>query len=107
MLKSGPIIYLPDVHRRLADWVKKGGVLIYCGRDNEPFQSIMEWWNTNGMHCNVPSMHLFGLLGIHPDSSNGQSFKVTVYVLRQNLKEVVMGAGGALKPPGIDEDSSK
>lgn len=87
-----------DVHRHLADWVKKGGVLIYCGRDDDPFQSVMEWWNTNGMHYKVPSTHLFGLLGIHPDTGNGRPFKVgkgAVYVLRQNPKEFVMESGGA------------
>ena len=30
-----------EQHTYLAEWVKKGGVLIYCARDNDPFQSVM------------------------------------------------------------------
>jgi len=33
----------PEAHKHIADWVRKGGVLVYCGRDNDPFQSIQEW----------------------------------------------------------------
>ena len=81
-----------EVHTELANWVKKGGVLIYCGRDDDPYQSVMEWWDTNGNKFTAPSQHLFKLLGINP-TKNNQHFKVgkgAVYVLRQNPKEFVM-----------------
>ena len=35
-------------HDYIAKWVKNGGVLMYCGRDEDDFQSVQEWWNTNG-----------------------------------------------------------
>jgi hypothetical protein len=54
----------PAVHRYLADWVNKGGVLIYCGRDDDPYQKVMEWWNTKGNTFAAPSDHLFSLLHI-------------------------------------------
>lgn len=97
----------PEVHKALADWVRKGGVLIYCGRDDDPYQSVMEWWDTHGNHFTAPSQHLFKLLGIRPGGSTGSSaaapvaapqrFTVgrgTVYVIRQDPKEFVLQPGG-------------
>jgi hypothetical protein len=84
------------VHRQLADWVRQGGVLIYCGRDIDPYQSVMEWWNTKGMTYKAPSEHLFKLLGIDPTSGR-QRFPVgkgAVYIIRQDPKEFVMQTGG-------------
>ena len=54
----------PEAHRQLAAWVREGGRLIYCGRDNDPFQSVQEWWNTAGNAYAAPSDHLFSLMGI-------------------------------------------
>src|SRR5882757_391168 len=75
-----------DVHKYLADWVNKGGVLVYCGRDDDPYQKVMEWWNTKGNNFAAPSEHLFELLHIKPAGSN-QKFDVgkgKVYIVRQN-----------------------
>jgi hypothetical protein len=86
----------PDVHRQLADWVNKGGVLVYCGRDDDPYQKVMEWWNTGGNHYAAPSEHLFQLLHISPAGNTLQSFRAgkgKVYLVRQNPKEFVMEAG--------------
>lgn len=81
-----------SVHTYLANWIKKGGILIYCGRDDDPYQSVMEWWNTKGNKFTTPSQHLFKLLNINPTAAN-QKFTVgkgAVYVLRQNPKEFVL-----------------
>jgi hypothetical protein len=83
-----------DVHKQIADWVQKGGVLVYCGRDDDPYQQVMEWWNTKGNNYKTPAEHLFKLLHIQPGGSN-KPFAVgkgKVYVLRQNPKEFVMEA---------------
>ena len=53
-----------DVHRPIVDWVKKGGILVVCDDDSDPFNTVREWWNTNGMHCATPRQHLFDQLGI-------------------------------------------
>ena len=85
-----------QTHQYLADWVKKGGILIYCGKDDDPYQSVMEWWNTKGNHFSAPSEHLFRLLKINP-TSTGEKFKVgkgVVYVIRKDPKEFVMEANG-------------
>ncbi|TWR24964.1 hypothetical protein FPZ42_14520 [Mucilaginibacter achroorhodeus] len=86
----------PDVHRALAKWVKQGGILIYTGKDDDPYQSVMEWWDTKGNSFKSPSEHLFKLLGI--TLANGkEKYEVgrgTVYVLRQNPKEYAMQSNG-------------
>jgi len=85
-----------EVHQHLAAWVKKGGVLVYCGADDDPYQQVMEWWNTKGNKFATPSAHLFRLLQVNPGSKE-TSFHVgkgTVYVIRQNPKEFVLQAGG-------------
>ena len=86
----------PEIHRQLADWVRAGGVLVYCGADADPYQSVMEWWNTNGNRFKAPSEHLFGLLGIDKDARDGRYVvgKGAVYVIRQDPKEFVMKTGG-------------
>ena len=88
--------FAPEVHRHISDWVKKGGVLIYCGRDDDPYQSVMEWWDTKGNTYKAPSEHLFKLLGV--DASSGKERftvgKGAVYVIRQNPKEFVLQPGG-------------
>lgn len=83
-----------EQHTYLAEWVKKGGVLIYCARDNDPFQSVMEWWNTNGKNYSAPSEHLFELIGIDPDQAliGAKAGKGKVYVVRQDPKEFVLQA---------------
>jgi len=84
-----------EVHQHIADWVRKGGVLIYCGRDDDPYQSVMEWWNTKGDSFKAPSEHLFRLLGVNPvaDKERYTVGKGMVYVLRANPKEFVMQQG--------------
>jgi hypothetical protein len=86
------------VHQQLSDWVKQGGVLIYCGRDDDPYQTVMEWWNTKENKFAAPSAHLFELLNIKPGFSGDQKFKVAkgaVYVIRQHPKDFVMQSKGA------------
>lgn len=83
-----------QVHEQLAAWVKKGGELIYVGKDDDPYQSVMEWWNTKGNSYTAPSQHLFKLLGIDPQSGT-KKYKVGlghVYVMRDNPKDFAMQA---------------
>ena len=85
----------PQAHQHIADWVGQGGSLIYCGRDDDPFQNVPEWWNTNGYHFAAPSQHLFALIGIDEQAAEGhyRFGKGYVYVLRQNPQEYVLSAG--------------
>ncbi len=80
-----------EVHKYLADWVKKGGVLVYCGRDDDPYQGVMEWWNTKSNKYSAASDHLFDLIKIKPEENKRiTSGKGFVYVIRQNPKEFVL-----------------
>src|SRR3984957_16070826 len=83
-----------SVHALLADWVRKGGVLVYCGKDDDPYQPVMEWWDTKGNHFKMPSEELFGRLGIAGGSGRYKVGKGFVYVIRQDPKEFVLQTGG-------------
>jgi hypothetical protein len=54
----------PDVHRSLAAWVKRGGVLVVCDDDTDPYNAVREWWNSDGRHCRTPREDLFAQLGL-------------------------------------------
>lgn len=84
-----------EAHNHIAAWVKNGGILVYAGRDNDPFQTVEEWWNTGENIYKAPSAHLFSRMGIKPYTTDGsyEYGKGTVYVLRRDPKEFVMEAG--------------
>ncbi|WP_057939191.1 hypothetical protein [Algoriphagus resistens] len=81
-------------HDYLAKWVKNGGILVYCGRDNDPFQTVQEWWNTNGNNFKAPSEDLFQELGMKAPFGEGEySYgKGKVVILRKDPKEFVLEA---------------
>ena len=54
----------PDVHQSLAAWVKRGGVLVVCDDDTDPYNAVREWWNSDGRHCRTPREDLFAQLGL-------------------------------------------
>jgi hypothetical protein len=85
-----------DVHKYISDWVKSGGVLFYCGRDDDPYQSVMEWWNTKGNQFKTPSDHLFSLMNAKPIENKKVSVgKGAIYLIKQNPKEFVLNANSA------------
>lgn len=83
-------------HEELTKWVRNGGVLLYYGRDNDPFQNIKEWWNTNGNNFSAPSQHLFKLFGLGPNDTHTEYGvgKGKVFIVRKDPKELVMQANG-------------
>jgi hypothetical protein len=85
----------PEAHTHIAQWVKAGGTLVYSGRDDDPFQTVSEWWNTGENKYTAPSNHLFELMNIPPSTEEGEyTFgKGTVYVLRADPKEFVLKTG--------------
>jgi hypothetical protein len=54
----------PQVHAPLAEWVKHGGVLIFCDQDADPYLKVREWWNSDGNNYLTPRQHLFEQLGV-------------------------------------------
>jgi hypothetical protein len=84
----------PQIHEDLAKWVEEGGVLVFVGRDDDPYQTVQEWWNTKGNSYKTPAQHLFEVLKIKPSASS-EKFDVgngVVYLLRQNPKEFVLNS---------------
>jgi hypothetical protein len=62
----------PEVHMQLAHWVKSGGVLVMCDDDSDPFNSVREWWNSNGLKYRTPREHLFEQLDFKNASANSK-----------------------------------
>ncbi len=54
----------PEAHAPLAEWVKRGGVLVVCDDDGDPYNRAHEWWNSDGRHYATPREHLFEQLGL-------------------------------------------
>lgn len=79
-------------HDHLTQWVKNGGVLVYAGRDNDPFQTVQEWWNTGGNNFKAPSEHLFKTLGLTEPYAAGEYAvgKGKVTIIRNDPKEFVL-----------------
>ena len=86
----------PKAHEDIAQWVGRGGKLIYCGRDDDAFQNVLEWWNQGGNHFTAPSQHLFALMNMPLQAGAGEYRfgKGTVQVIRQDPKEFVLHASG-------------
>lgn len=88
-----------SAHDYLAKWIKSGGIVVYSGRDNDPFQSVQEWWNQNGMQYPTASAHLFEKLGLPTSPTEGE-YKVgkgKIYIIKQDPKEFIVNAAGDLK----------
>jgi hypothetical protein len=79
-------------HDHIAEWVKQGGVLMYCGRDEDAFQTVQEWWNTDGNNFKAPSEHLFQKLKLTAPFAAGEYEygDGKVYILRNDPKEFVL-----------------
>lgn len=85
-----------EVHKKLARWVINGGTLIYVGRDNDPYQNVMEWWNQKKNNYKKPSENLFeGLkMKVNPNPGKYEYGQGTVFVIRKDPKEFVMEENG-------------
>ena len=87
-----------EVHLALADWVRKGGVLMVVDDDTDPFNRVHEWWNEDGKSDRLPRQHLFEVLGLkESDLSDGAPRFVTVEKggvmwLRENPVQVAQAA---------------
>jgi hypothetical protein len=59
----------PAFHAALAAWVRAGGALVVVDNDDDPYNSVREWWNTAPNAYATPRQHLFAQLGISADAS--------------------------------------
>ncbi len=63
---------LPQLHAQLAGWVKAGGTLVFVDDDQDPYNSVKEWWNTGDLTYLNPRRHLFEQLGLGPETAPGR-----------------------------------
>lgn len=86
----------PETHKYLSEWVKKGGIIIYNGCDNDPYQTVYEWWNTGKNKYTAPADHLFEMMNIEKSPKEGEYKygKGIVYVSRHDPKEYVLTKQG-------------
>lgn len=79
-------------HNAIAEWVGKGGVLVYSARDNDAYQGVPEWWNTGAYTYKAPADHLFSLMGIAEGAPEGwyRYGKGYVQVLRHDPQEFAL-----------------
>jgi hypothetical protein len=94
----------PEIHDRLADWVRQGGVLVVCDDDSDPYNQVREWWNSDGFSYATPREHLFERLGITGRELEtgrvGGIARVSggaVYWLRENPARLAAAAEGDTK----------
>jgi hypothetical protein len=91
-----------EVHARLTEWVKRGGVLVFCDDDSDPFNTVREWWNSGGLSYATPREHLFEQLGfdktVLPSDSATQTDwrcgKGRVLWIRENPAQLARSAKG-------------
>jgi hypothetical protein len=88
----------PQVHAPLAEWVKGGGVLIFCDKDADPYLKVREWWNSQGNNYATPREHLFELLGLDKSAAADKFNPVAkggLVWLRERPAELSASAQGA------------
>lgn len=82
----------------LAKWIKDGGSLIYCGTDNDPFQQVKEWWNSDGRSYKSPADQLFALMGLWNAHEGVYNVgKGTLRIIRTDPKHFVMAPYGDIQ----------
>jgi hypothetical protein len=73
------------VHTALAKWVKRGGALLVCDDDGDPYNAVRDWWNTGAMKHSTPREHLFEQLGLKAQvSETNRVGKGVVLFMREN-----------------------
>ncbi|MDB6071935.1 MAG: hypothetical protein JWL81_3106, partial [Verrucomicrobiales bacterium] len=76
-------------HPALAEWVKRGGTLVFADDDTDPCLTVREWWNTPPMAYPTPRLQLFETFGWTPTQTSAPSEnqaigKGFVTLLREN-----------------------
>jgi hypothetical protein len=90
----------PEVHAPLAAWVKAGGRLVVCDDDKDPYNSVREWWNSDGRRYATPREHLFEQLiagGVKSEARPAGTYRVgqgEVVWLRESPVQFAASAEG-------------
>ena len=89
----------PDVHAPLVQWVKGGGALVVADDDTDPYNSVRDWWNSDGRSYATPREHLFKQLGLTAKTTLAEGEfsnvgKGGVLWLRENPAKLAASADG-------------
>lgn len=84
----------PDVHTALAAWVRRGGRLVVCDDDSDPYNQVREWWNTAGRTYATPRTHLFDELGLRDDETTQARGSGQVLWVRKNPARLAAAKDG-------------
>lgn len=101
----------PEVHAPIADWVRRGGVLVFCDDDSDGFNSVHEWWNTGENHFRTPREALFAQLGFDQTKSGAQNSWIfgegRIIWLRKNPVQLAASAAGADELISVVQSAAK
>jgi hypothetical protein len=100
----------PGVHAPLVDWVKRGGALVVCDADADPYLKVRDWWNSQDMHYATPRGHLFELLGLGDSIARNKFVAVGkggLIWLRERPAEFSRSAEGAAQVVGACKQAAE
>lgn len=105
----------PEVHAALADWVKRGGVLVVCDDDSDPYHAVREWWNSEGRHYATPRGHLFEQLGFRASDPEATAASPvswrhgsgSVFWLKANPIQLAANAAGDARVADLAKQAAK
>ncbi len=60
----------PGIHAVLADWVARGGALIFVDSGKDPYNDAKDWWNASSKSYANPGDHLLASFGLEPGRGN-------------------------------------
>ena len=91
----------PEAHAPLVAWVRRGGALIVCDDDSDPYNRVREWWNSDKFKYATPREHLFEQLGCTGEKAaalrDGNSVAVekgSVSWMHENPADLAASAAG-------------
>jgi hypothetical protein len=82
----------------VADWVRKGGVLVFVDDDRDPYNHVQGWWNPPPDSGATPRQALFAQLGVDRNAAAG-SYRVGKGAL---LYDTASPAALSYRPEGAD-----
>lgn len=76
----------PGVHAVLADWVSRGGTLLYVGAEADPYHEARDWWNQKPQDFRTPTEHLMQSLSLErtPEEGSYDFGKGKVVIVRKH-----------------------
>ena len=62
----------PGLHAALADWVSRGGALIFVDSRLDGYNQARDWWNSSEPAFETPGDHLLTSMGLRADQGSGK-----------------------------------